>query len=117
MPETVELNESQRKKHDEVLLDLLDIRGRLMLVDPQSLTLSQHIAWNEQLFQVGLSIIAMERAILTAISAEYAKQLPKISKATEAVERDLHKLKAAKDVIAAVSSVLGTITSIATLLG
>lgn len=116
MAQTVELNEGQRRKHDEALLDLLDIRGRLMLVDPQSLTLEQHISWNEQIFQVGLSIIAMERAILTAISAEYAKQLPKISKATGALERDLHKLKAANDVIAAISGVLGTITSIAKLL-
>ena len=116
MAETVALNESQVRKHDELLLDLLDIRGRLMLVDPQSLSLDQHIAWNEQIFQVGLSIIAMERAILTAISSEYAEQLPKISKATGELERDLHKLKAANDVIAAISATLGTIISIATLL-
>jgi hypothetical protein len=58
----------------------------------------------------------MERAVLTAISAEYAKHHPKISKATGELERDLHNLKAANDVIAAIGATLGTITRIATLL-
>ena len=116
MPQKIALNDSQIKKHDQLLLNLLDIRGRLMLVDPQSLTLDQHIEWNEQMFQVGLAIIAMEKSLLSSISEKFAKQLPKIDKATEQLERDIHKQKAANDVIAAVSAALGTITNIATLL-
>jgi hypothetical protein len=110
------LNKTQTNLHQETLLNLLDVRGRLMLVDPQSLTLDQHIDWNDQMFQVGQAIIAMERAILTSISDQYAKKLPQITKATEKLENDLHKLKAANDVIGAVSAALGTITSIVTLL-
>ncbi len=117
MSNSIALNENQIKNHQEILLNLLDIRGTLMLVDPDSLSLDQHIAWNEQMFQVGLAIIAAEKAVLTLISEDYAKVLPKLKKSTDNLERDLHKLKAASDVIAAVGSALGTISSIITLLG
>jgi hypothetical protein len=116
MPQKIALNQTQSKAHEELLLNLLDIRGKLMLVDPRSLTLDRHIEWNNQVFQIGLAIIAMERAILTSISEDYAKELPRIEKATERLERDLHKLKEANDVIAAVGTSLGTIASIAGLL-
>lgn len=87
-----------------------------MRVDPQSLTLDQHIEWNTRVFQVGLAIIAMEKAVPNSISAEYAKQMPNIVSATERLERELHKLKSANNVISAASAALGTITSITTTL-
>lgn len=117
MNEIVSLSDEQINKHQEILLNLFDIRGSLMLLDPDSLTLEQHIAWNEQMFQVGLAIIAGERAVLTSISEDYAKILPDLKKSTDDLERDLHKLKGASEVISAVGSALGTISSVVTLLG
>lgn len=116
MTQKVAFGEAQIEQHEELLLNLMDIRGRLMLVDPLSLTVDQHIEWNEQMYQVGLAITATEKAILTAIPEKYAQELPKIAAATERLERTLHRLKAANEVIAAVSAALGTIASIALLL-
>jgi hypothetical protein len=117
MTDKVALNESQITTHNELLLHLLAAREKLMMVDPKSLELNMHIQWNEELYQVGLAISAVQGAILTSISERYAKTLPAIERAADKLTDDLYKLKVANDVIAAVSSVLGTISSIVTLLG
>lgn len=116
MANKVALNPTQADLHQDVLLNLLDVRLNLMSADPNTLTLDQHINWHDQLFKVGKAILMAEQADLTAISAGYAKALPGLKKGTDDLERDLHKLKAANDIIDAVSAALGTITSIITLL-
>ena len=117
MAEQVALTEEQRKTHANLFLHLQAIRQRLMTVDPQSLTPEQRIGWNEQIYQVGLAISAAEGAILTSISEDYVKTLPNIEKETDKLAADLSTLKKANDAIAAVGSVLGTISRIAALLG
>lgn len=117
MSTTVALNDNQKKDHDKLLTHLLRTRDELMLVDPRSLTLDEHIQWNEQMYQTGLAITKLEGAILTSIAENYANQLPNLKAATKQLTDDLYSLRKATDVIAAVSSVLGTITSIISLLG
>jgi hypothetical protein len=116
MADNIALNEDQRKSHENLLLHLLATREKLMMVDPNSLTLDQHIKWNDQLYQVGLAITAVQGAVLTSISEDYAKALPNIEKATDALTDKLYTLKKANDVIAAVGSAIGTISSLVTLL-
>ena len=117
MSTTIALNEDQKNEHDKLLTHLLRTRDELMLVDPRSLTLDKHIQWNEQMYQTGLAISKVEGAILTSISNNYANQLPNLESATKRLTDDLYSLKKANDVIAAVASALGTITSIVSLLG
>jgi len=95
---------------------LMDIRERLMLVEPHSLTVDQHIKWSKQVSLVSLAITAMENVILTGISEKYVQGLPKINQAAAKLERDLHRLKVGNDAIAAVNLALGTIFRIATLI-
>ena len=116
MPQKVALNGTQKEQHEELLSNLMDIRERLMLVDPYSLTVDQYIKWSEQVKQVSLAITAMENAILTGISEKYVQELPKINQAAAKLERDLYKLKAGNDAIASVNLALGTIFRIATLI-
>ena len=116
MPDNVSIEE-QREIHEKLLLHLLAIRQRLMAVDPLSLTPVQHVTWNEQIYKVGLAITAAEAVILASVSKGYADALPTIEKATDKLTDDLYALKAANDVIAAIGSVLGTISSIVSLLG
>lgn len=116
MADKIALDKDQRKSHKDLLLHLLATREKLMMVDPNSLTLDQHIEWNEQLYQVGRAITAAEGAVLTSISEDYAKALPNIENKTDALTDRLYTLQKATDVIAAVGSVLGTIVSIITLL-
>ncbi len=116
MTEKVALKESQITTHNDLLLHLLATREKLMMVDPKSLELDKHIEWNEQLYQVGLAISAAQGAILTSISKKYAQSLPDIERAADKLTDALYKLRMANDVIAAVGSVLGTISSIAALL-
>ena len=113
----IALNANQIKDHDKLLIHLLRTRDELMLVDPRSLTLDEHIQWNEQMYQTGLAITKLEGAILTSIAEDYANQLPNLEAATKKLNDELYSLRKANDVIAAVSSVLGTITSIISLLG
>lgn len=117
MAETIELNEGQRKIHEDLLNHLLAIRQSLMAVDSKSLTSQQLIEWNDQIDQVALAISAAEGAILTSISEDYAKILPNTEKATKKLTDALSTLKKANDAIAAVGSVLGIIRNIAVLLG
>lgn len=112
----VALDVNQSKSHENLLLHLMATREKLMGVDPNSLTSAQRIAWNEQLYQVGLAISAAEGVVLTSISERYANALPAIEKATDDLTDKLYTLKAANDVIEAVGSVLDIITSIVTLL-
>ncbi len=117
MANTVALADDQIKQHQAVLQNLVDVRSTLMLVDPESLTLDQHIAWNDQVYKVGLAIIAATKAVLTAISADYANKLPSLETATDALAADLGNLHTANDAVAAVGSAFGVITNILQLLG
>jgi uncharacterized coiled-coil protein SlyX len=117
MSKKVVLTADQAKKHHEILLRLLDARAKLMKVDPEDLTLEQHLKWRKQVLQLGEAISATQNAILTSISDAYAKLLPKIDKATARLDRDLQRLKAVNEILGAVNAVLGTITNIVKLLG
>ncbi len=112
----IALTDKQIVCHDKLLSHLLRTRDELMLVDPRSLTLDQLSQWNEQVYQTGLAIIVTEGAILTSISEDYANKLPELEAATKKLTDDLYSLRNANDVIDAVSSVLGVITSIVSLL-
>ena len=116
MAKTVALTNSQIQLHQAILQNLLDTRSVLLLVDPQSLGLEQHIAWNDQVYQVGLAIIGATRAVLTAISGDYAGKLPILKQATDNLMADLDKLRAVNDAIATVGSAFGVITNIVQLL-
>lgn len=116
MAKNVALNQDQQKANEAVLDNLFDAKGKLMLIDPKSLTFSQQVEWHRQLAAIGDAILAAEDADLTSISADYAKQLPALKDSTDKLERDLHKLKEANDVINTIGAALGTIASIATLL-
>lgn len=98
-------------------LNLQATREKLMLVQPDMLSDDQHAQWSEQIFKVSLAISAVRKALLGAISAAFAAQLPAIERATDKLTDDLFRLQSAVDVINAVASVLGIIGSIATLVG
>lgn len=115
MSQPIALTDNQKAIHDKLLTHLLRIRDELMLVDPRSLTVDLHIKWNEQMYQTGLAISKVEGAILTAISSNYANQLPGLEVATKQLAEDLYSLRRANDVISAVSSVFGVITGIISL--
>ena len=116
MARKVVLTADQAKKHHEILLRLLNARAKLMLVDPEALKLEQHMKWRKQVLQISDAITATQSAILTSISAAYAKQLPKFANATARLDRDLQRLREANEIIGAVSAALGTITNIIKLL-
>lgn len=117
MSQTIALTEDQKIIHNNLLTHLLRVRDELMLVDPRSLTLDQHIQWNEQMYQTGIAISKVESAILTAISSDYASELSSLEIATKQLASDLYSLRKASDIIGAVSSTLGVITSIVSLIG
>jgi hypothetical protein len=117
MSQTIALTEDQKVVHDKLLTHLLRVRDELMLVDPRSLSLDEHVQWNEQMYQTGIAISKVEGVILTSISSDYASRLPGLESATRQLADDLYSLRKANDVIAAVSSVLGVITSIVSLIG
>jgi hypothetical protein len=117
MNQVMALTEDQKIVHDKLLTHLLRVRDELMLVDPRSLSLDEHIQWNEEMYQTGLAISKVNGAILTSISSDYASQLPVLESAVKQLTDDLYSLKKANEVIAAISSVLGVITTIVSLLG
>jgi hypothetical protein len=116
MAKNIALDDDQTALHQEVLDNLIDARGKLLLIDPNSLDDDQEFEWHQQLSKVGDAILAAEGAILTSVSSAYAKKLPALKESTDKLERDLHKLKAANDVINTIGAALGTIANIATLL-
>lgn len=117
MSQAIALTEDQKAIHNKLLTHLLRVRDELMLVDPRSLSVDQHVQWNEEMYQTGLAISKVEGAILTSISGDYASQLSGLESATKQLTDSLYSLRKANDVIAAVSSSLGLITSIVSLLG
>ena len=110
--EKVKLGDDNKNRHQIILDNLLDVRGRLMLIDPNVLSREEKINWNNQMFEVNNNIIIMEGAILDSISKKYADAIPGLENATNSLERDLHSLKRANDIISTIGSALGVITGI-----
>jgi hypothetical protein len=104
MNQVMALTEDQKIVHDKLLTHLLRVRD-------------EYIQWNEEMYQTGLAISKVNGAILTSISSDYASQLPVLESAVKQLTDDLYSLKKANEVIAAISSVLGVITTIVSLLG
>jgi hypothetical protein len=90
-------------------------RRKLMRVQPDKLDDEQHARWSDQIFQLNLAISTMRNAVLGAISAAFAAELPAIEQATGQLADDLSGLQASVDVINAIGSVLGIIEKIALL--
>lgn len=99
-----------------VKLDLQATRAKLMLLQPDTLSDEEHARWSDEISKVNLAISAVRTALLGAISAVFAAQLPAIAEATDKLSDDLFRLQSATDVINAVASALGIIERIAQLL-
>jgi hypothetical protein len=116
MASTVPLTRTKLEMHSNLLVDLLATREKLMGVDPAALDVDRRVDWNEQVYEVSLAIVAVQRPILPEISVAYARRLPKIRRAIAKLNKDSKRLSTTNDVIAMVGTELGTITSIVRLL-
>lgn len=116
MPLLVKPTDVQQREMEELLNHLYRIRDELMLVDPRSLSLTLHKKWNEEIYQTGLAISAVQKSILSGITQAFASDLVSIENATRNLASSLYSLKKANQVIQAISGVLNVITSIVKLL-
>jgi len=116
MPERIVPTEDQTNTVSQLLDHLYRVRDELMLVDPRSLKPTQHIKWNEQIYQTGLAISAAQKVLLSGITQEFAYKLASIEQSTKDLARALYSLKKANEIIQAVSGTLNVIKSIVELL-
>ena len=100
---------------ERLKVSLQATRRKLMRVQPDTLDDEQHARWSEQLLQLNLAIGAVRNALLGAISAAFAAELPAIEQATGKLSEDLSRLEASVQVINAVGSAMGIIERVALL--
>jgi hypothetical protein len=86
-----------------------------MRVQPDRLDDEQHAQWSEQIFRLNVAVSTVRNALLGAISAAFAAELPAIERATGQLSADLSRLQASVDIINAIGAVLGIIEKIALL--
>jgi len=91
-------------------------RERLQLVQPDRLSDEEFKEFAHQSHQLNLAISATRNALLGAISAKFAAELPAINEATGRLKGDLQQLKDSVEIIRAVSSTLGIIENVVKLL-
>ncbi len=109
-------NKPQGETRNQMLIDLLATREKLMGIDPQALDVDRLCEWNDQVYQVSLAIVAAQRPILLAISTEDARQLPAIQQAISKLNKDAGRMETARDVISVVGEGMNAITSVVKLL-
>jgi hypothetical protein len=88
----------------------------LQLVDPNRLSDEEFKEFARQSHKVNLAIGATRNALLGAISAKFAAELPAINEATRRLKGDLRQLRDSVEIIRAVASTLGIIENVVKLL-
>ena len=101
---------------EELKANLDATREKLQLVDPNRLSDEEFKEFARQSHQVNLAIGATRNALLGAISAKFAAELPAINEATGRLKADLQRLKDSVEIIRAVASTLGIIENVVKLL-
>jgi hypothetical protein len=91
-------------------------REKLQLVQADRLSDDEFKAFARQSHQVNLAISATRNALLGAISAQFAAELPAINEATGRLKLDLQRLQDSVEIIRAVASTLGIIENVVKLL-
>jgi len=110
------LESGQAERLRALKLQLQAAQDKLLLIDPNTLDDDAHATWSNEIFQLSRAINALRNVLLEQLSAEFAAELPDIEDATKDLADELQELENAVDVINAVASALGVITSIVTLL-
>jgi len=113
---TPRLESGQAERLRALKLQLQAAQDKLLLIDPNTLDDDAHATWSNEIFQLSRAINALRNVLLEQLSAEFAAELPDIEDATKDLADELQELENAVDVINAVASALGVITSIVTLL-
>lgn len=85
-------------------------------MDPNRLSDEEFKEFARQSHQVNLAIGATRNALLGAISAKFAAELPAINEATGRLKGDLRQLRDSVEIIRAVASTLGIIENVVKLL-
>jgi hypothetical protein len=101
---------------EELKANLDAAREKLQLVDPNRLSDEEFKEFARQSHKVNLAIGATRNALLGAISAKFAAELPAINEATRRLKGDLRQLRDSVEIIRAVASTLGIIENVVKLL-
>lgn len=96
--------------------ELEDVRGQLMLIDPDKLGDAERLALSEQIFHLSLAINALRNAALESLSEAFKAELPAFESATAKLRDDLAELQVSVDVIRAVAGAFGIFGNIVKLL-
>jgi len=96
--------------------ELEDVRGQLMLIDPDKLNDADRLALSEQIFHLSLAINALRNAALESLSEAFKAELPAFESAAAQLRDDLARVQASVEVIRAVAGVFGIFGNIAKLL-
>lgn len=113
---TVAANDEAIAALEQLKANLDATRERLQLVQPDRLSDKEFKEFAHQSHQVNLAISATRNALLSAISAQFAAELPAINEATGRLKGDLQQLKDSVEIIRAVASTLGIIENVVKLL-
>lgn len=95
---------------------LLKYRSELAKVDMQNLTPDDFVKERKTRIDNSLAINECNSQLLNGITAEFARLLPKIREANDAVDKDLKALRRTADVLNAISKGMSTISNIITLI-
>src|SRR4249919_3562531 len=96
---TVAANDDAIAALEQLKANLDATRERLQLVQPDRLSDQEFKGFAHQSHQVNLAISATRNALLGAISAKFAAELPAINEATGRLRGDLQKLKDSVEII------------------